>query len=436
MNHRQAIVEIFQAALTAALPENLLRKTLDIKEDSLSIAGRNYQLAAKRGVHVFGSGKAAIKSAKVMEDAFASRIAGGLVVSNYKDSLHSIGVYVSAHPVPDHRSLKAAELLMEGLSKLTKDDFFIYLLSGGSSSLVEMPLSPLTLQDIQETSTLLLQAGFAIGEINAVRKHLSLVKGGRLGRITEAKGVVLVISDVIGDDLGIIGSAPLYCDRTSFRDVNDLLCRAGLWSRMPRAVQSVIEKGLSGELEDTPKDPNLNIDHFLIGTNLKALVRAKEKAASLRISCHIVTSRLRGEAREVAKAIISLGEEILISKNPFAPPVCLLFGGETTVTVRGQGKGGRNQEMCLAALKEIGDRKGLLFLSAGTDGVDGNSKAAGALVDHSTYAEVRRLGLRIDECLYHNDSGSLLEKTGDLLITGPTGTNVMDITILLIGEGA
>jgi hydroxypyruvate reductase/glycerate 2-kinase len=166
---------------------------------------------------------------------------------------------------------------------------------------------------------------------------------------------------------------------------------------------------------------------------MNALKAAKEKAESLGLDSHIMSSRLRGEAREVVKGIISIGEEILMSKNPFDHPVCLLFGGETTVTVRGRGKGGRNQEMCLAALKEIGDRKSLLFLSAGTDGVDGNSEAAGALVDHLTYDYVRKHGMRIDEYLYHNDSNGLFARTGDLIITGPTGTNVNDITIMVIG---
>lgn len=261
------------------------------------------------------------------------------------------------------------------------------------------------------------------------------MKGGKLGQLTKAKGVVLVISDVVGDDLETIGSAPLYYDKTNYFDAYDLSSKYRLWDRFPAAVRQVIEKGLAGDIEDTPKCPNPNIEHVILGSNTNALMAAKEKAESLGLKCHVMTSRLRGEAREVAKAIISIGEEILMTRNPFAPPVCLLFGGETTVTVRGRGKGGRNQEMCLAALKEIRNRKALLFLSAGTDGIDGNSEVAGALVDYHTYEQVQKLGRPIDEYLYHNDSYALLEQTGDLMITGPTGTNVMDITIILIGGG-
>ncbi|MDP2267970.1 MAG: glycerate kinase [Deltaproteobacteria bacterium] len=435
MKSRQMIKEIFKAALNSALPENLFRNNIRYENDTLFIQDRKYPLDREKGIHVFGSGKAAIPATKVLEDVLQDNIAAGLVVSNYDDgSLGRVKVFVSAHPVPDHTSLQAADLLIESLAKLSRDDFFIYVLSGGSSSLVEKPMPPLTLQDIQDVSKLLLQRGMAIGEMNVLRKHLSLVKGGKLGLLTKAKGVVLVISDVVGDDLESIGSAPLYYDKTSYFDAYDLSCKYGLWDRFPAAVRQVIERGLAGDIEDTPKYPSPNIEHLLVGSNMNALKAAKEKAESLGLKSHIMTSRLRGEAREVAKAIISIGEEIMMTHNPFDPPVCLLFGGETTVTVRGTGKGGRNQEMCLAALKEIAGRKSLLFLSAGTDGIDGNSGAAGALVDHRTYEQVQKLGRRIDEYLYHNDSYGLLEQTGDVIITGPTGTNVMDITILLIGN--
>ncbi len=434
MKARGMIKEIFQAALNSVLPEQLFRKISKFNDGILSIGDRNYPLDGKRGLHIFGSGKAALRAARVLEELLPDHLAGGLVISNYDDgSPGRVKVFVSAHPVPDQRSLQAADLLRSSLAGLSRDDFFIYILSGGSSSLVEKPLPPLTLGDMQEVSRLLLRKGMTIGEMNVLRKHLSLVKGGRLGQATTARGVVLVISDVLGDDLETIGSALLYCDKTSYREAYDLSCRYGLWEEFPAAVRQVLEKGLAGDIEDTPKYPNPNIEHLLIGSNMDALGAAKEKAESLGWECHIMTSRLRGEAREVAKAIIAMGEEILLTKNPFAPPVCLLFGGETTVTVTGNGKGGRNQEMCLAALKEIGDWKSLLFLSAGTDGLDGNAEAAGALADRHTYARVRRLGLRIDDYLERNDSHGLLAQAGDLLVTGPTGTNVMDITIILIG---
>ena len=428
--------DLFTEAVNAASPNNMLPQTLAMDGDILTVMGKRYSLGKEQGIHVFGSGKASVRAAMAVEEILGDRIADGLVISNFDDGpLKKIDVFVSAHPVPDGRSIEAAELMMGALSGLARDDVFIYLLSGGSSSLLEKPIPPLTLRDLQEMSKMLIQAGLSIDEMNAVRKHLSLVKGGKLARLTEARGVVLVISDVIGDDLETIGSAPLYYDRSTFRDAFAILSRYGLWEAVPMNVQSLIEKGLSGDLEETPKSEPIHIDHTVIGSNIESLRKAKEKAEELGIKAHIISSRLRGEAREVARAIISIGEEILATANPFAPPVCLLFGGETTVTVRGQGKGGRNQEMCLAALKEIRDRKGLLFFSAGTDGIDGNSHAAGAVVDHQSYERVLELGLNMDDYLNRSDSNRLFKQTGDLIITGPTGTNVMDITMLFIQGG-
>jgi glycerate 2-kinase len=434
MNLRQIILDIFREGLNAVLPENLIRDAVTVTDDGLNVEGRHFPILKGSCVHVFGSGKASIGSAKVLEDILRDRIAGGLIVSSYNDSsLDKIEVCVGSHPIPDEKSLRAADLLIEGLSGLSKDDFFIYVLSGGTSSLIERPVPPLSINDLQAVSRLLMNAGASIDELNAVRKHISMIKGGRLAQMIKASGVVLVISDVIGDDLETIGSAPFYRDQSTFRDVWNILSKYDLFHRVSSAVKILVEKGLEGEAEETPEDLPARIEHVIIGSNRKALQRAKEKALSLGITAHIMTSRLRGEAREVAKSIISIGEEIAMTRNPFDTPVCLIFGGETTVTVRGEGKGGRNQEMCLSALKEIGHCLNMVFLSAGTDGIDGNSDAAGALVDCHSYEKVQALGLRIDEYLERNDSTRLFEQTGDLIITGPTGTNVMDITILLIG---
>ena len=434
MNSRQALIGIFNESLKAVLPGRLIRDNLHVAQDHLQVGGRRYELAKDQGIHVFGSGKASVSAARAVEELLGDWITGGLIVTNHDDgSLTRMAVCVGAHPVPDQRSIDAAKMLAGRLGSLGEDDFFIYLLSGGSSSLLEWPVPPVTLADLQATARLLLEGGVPIDEMNVVRKHLSLVKGGRLGRLTGARGLVLVISDVIGDDLQTIGSAPLYYDRSDYREVSSVLSRHGLWERLPASVASLFSEGLAGTREDTPKEPNPRIDHLVVGSNNLALCRAKENAGERGIPARIMSARLRGEAREVAKALIAIGEEILATGQPFAPPVCLLFGGETTVTVRGSGRGGRNQEMCAAALREIGDRKGLHFFSAGTDGIDGNSDAAGALVDHTSFARARALGLRIDDFLRRNDTNQLLARIGDLVITGPTGTNVMDITMLFIG---
>jgi glycerate 2-kinase len=435
MDLRQIILDIFNAGLNAVLPETLIRDAVTLTDDGLGIEGKNFSILKGSRVHVFGSGKASIRAAKVLEDILGNRVPGGLIVSSYNDSsLDRIEVFVGSHPMPDERSILAAERLIRRLSGLSKDDFFIYLLSGGTSSLIERPVPPLTIDDLQSISGLLMNAGASINELNAVRKHLSMIKGGRLAQMIKARGVVLAISDVIGDDLETIGSAPFYMDRSTFRDVWNILSKYDLCDRVPAAVKALIEKGLGGQAEETPKDPPPNIEHMIIGSNIKALQGAKKKALSLGITAHIMTSRLRGEAKEIAKAIVSIGEEIAMTRNPFERPVCLIFGGETTVTIRGDGKGGRNQEMCLSALREIRDRSDMVFLSAGTDGIDGNSEAAGAVVDCDSYEKIQALCLSIDDYLNRNDSSCLFEKTGDLIITGPTGTNVMDMTILLIAS--
>jgi glycerate 2-kinase len=432
MNLRQAILDIYREALAAVLPENLIRDSVAVVDDALIIKEKVFQMGPL--VHIFGSGKASIGMAKAFEDIMADRIAGGLIVSNYNDSsFKKIDICIGSHPVPDEKSLRAADLLIERLSALSEDDFFIYLLSGGSSALIERPVPPLTLQDLRHASTLLMNAGASIDELNAVRKHLSMIKGGHLAQMTKARGVVLVISDVIGDDLETIGSAPFYKDQSTFSDAWEILDRYNLYDQVSLGVRAHIEKGLAGEVEETPKDESSQIDHIVIGSNGKALQRAKKMASSLDMTARIMTSRLRGEVREVAKVIVAIGEEIAVTLNPAEMPVCLLFGGEPTVTVKGDGKGGRNQEMCLAAIKEMGNRPDMIFLSAGTDGIDGNSDAAGAVVDCDSYKRVEYLGLNIDNYLKRNDSNGLLKQTGDLITTGPTGTNVMDIMILIIG---
>lgn len=432
MTNREKLMTVFKEALGSVLPVNLVRETLKYDGGVLTIEEKTYNLGDYREVHLFGSGKASVETARAVKAVLGERVTGGVVVSNYGAAIDGIEVFESSHPVLAERSIRAAEILMEKLSALAPDDFFIYLLSGGSSALLEKPAPPITLAEMQGLVKGLLAKGVPIEELNVVRKHLSLVKGGRLGRLSRARGIVLVVSDVIGDDLEAIGSAPLYFDRSSYGDAHTLLRKYGVWETVPDSVRLVVEKGLSGGIEETPKRPSPLIDHFLIGSNLKLLQKAKERAEALGIPARIMSSRLRGEAREVAKAIMAIGEEIAATGQPFAPPVCLLFGGETTVTLKGDGMGGRNQEMALSALGEFKGNSRFLFLSAGTDGIDGRSDAAGVLVDHTSFEKSWVLGLRIDDFLSRNDSHHFFQKTDDVIMTGPTGTNVMDMTALLI----
>jgi glycerate 2-kinase len=432
MTNRDILLSIFHKTLAATLPANLVRDKLNYKDGILTIEGRSFSVPEDRGIHLFGSGKAVVETARAVKDILGATLREGYVVSNYPAAVEGVEVFESSHPVLTQKSVLAAEMLIEKISRLSEHDFFIYALSGGSSALIEKPIPPVSLADMQALIKGLLANGVPIDAMNIVRKHLSLVKGGRLGRLTEASGIVLVISDVIGDDLEAIGSAPLFYDRSTFADTLAVMKKYGIWDIAPDSIKRIIDEGLSGLLEDTPKTPHHRIEHFVIDSNLKALKKAQKYAGELGIRSYVMTSRLRGEAREAARFMAALGEEIATAKEPFQPPALLLFGGETTVTLRGSGKGGRNQEIALAVLNEIRDNPHFVFLSAGTDGIDGNSDAAGALVDCRSWEKAKKLGLKIDDYLSKNDSYHFLSRTDDLIKTGPTGTNVMDIAALLI----
>jgi glycerate 2-kinase len=433
---RKVAGRIFAAAVDCVMPERLMAEAVSLEGNALRINTTEYRLRRDQKVYVFGSGKAAAGMAKGLLAVLGERAAGGAIVAGRTTGvdLPPLTVVEGSHPVPDEHSIRGAELLIKGLAGLHHDDFFIYLLSGGSSALIEKPLAGVSLAEMQETTRLLLESGVSIRQVNTVRKHLSLVKGGRLGRCTDASGAVLVISDVIGDDLSVIGSGPLYFDRTTFQECGAVLDRHALRDRLPPAVRAVIAAGEQGDVPETPKQEHESISHYLVGTNRTALEGARSKARELGLDAHVCASELAGEAREVARVLGALARNISLTREPFRPPCCLLFGGETTVTVRGAGRGGRNQELVLAALAELDSDDAILVLSGGTDGVDGNSTAAGAFADSILFREAARLGLSIDEFLDNNDSNGFFRRVGGVLETGPTGTNVMDITLLIIDK--
>ncbi len=435
MTSRELVLDIFNHALKTVSPENLIAQGVRRKGKNLQIQDVSYSLPPAGHLHICGSGKASARMAPALETLLKDCLAGGVVVTN-EEAYEStkLTCLTGSHPVPTEKSLYAAEILMDYLQHLKEQDLCIYLLSGGSSALVEKPMPPVTLAEFQAASSLLLKSGMRIAEMNTVRKHLSAVKGGRLGALCPARMVVLVISDVIGDDLQTIASAPLYKDLTTYGDARILLERYDLWRQVPDSVRFVIEQGCAGEIAETVKDVPVHIHHHLLGSNTLFLEAARERAKEQGLTAHIMTSSLYGEANEVAKVLLALAREIDRTGNPFSAPVCLLFGGETTVTVRGDGRGGRNQQLCLAALAESGFPSHFTLLSAGSDGIDGNSDAAGAIVDCQTLGRMNKLGLNPDTYLQKNDAYHFFLQTGDLLLTGPTGTNVMDMQILYIKE--
>ena len=437
INERRTLaLRIFESAVESVLPDKLIKGSVVLKGDELHIHDAVYTLKQDQKVHVFGSGKASVGMAKSLLSVLKERIAGGTIVTSQltNDDLSPLVAVQGSHPVPDQKSISGAELLIDGLSQLSSNDFFIYLLSGGSSALIEKPTHTITLEEMQETTRQLLHSNVPIQQINAIRKHLSMIKGGRLGQCTKASGAVLVISDVIDDDLSVIGSGPLYYDPTSFKQCREILENASIWDTIPASVRNVMVNGEKGDIPETPKTQMETISHYLLGTNRIALDQARRTAEESGLNSYILTSSLDGEAKEVAKNLSSLSRNVSSNNDPYRPPVCLLFGGETTVTVQGKGKGGRNQELALAALAEIGGQDNILLLSGGTDGIDGNSTAAGAIADSEFFEESSRQGLSIDRFLEDNNSNAFFDAVGGLLEIGPTGTNVMDITLLIIDK--
>jgi glycerate 2-kinase len=433
---RKTARKIFDKAVQAVLPNRLISRSVVLGDNELQILDKTYSLRPGQKVYVFGSGKAAIPMAESLLAILKDRAVGGVIVTSHLRhvDLSPLRVVEGAHPVPDEKSIAGASLLIDGLSSLHGDDLFIFLLSGGSSALIEKPVPPLSLAEIQETTRLLLSNNVPIQQVNAIRKHLSQVKGGGLGQVTRASGVVLVISDVIGDDLTVIGSGPLYFDPSTFQQCREILRQAGIWHKIPAEVRGVITKGVEGKIPETPKAPPDTIHHYLIGTNRIALEQAVREAGETGLNSFIMTDSLAGEAREVAKVLTAIARNISTYHEPFTPPACLMFGGETTVTLHGHGRGGRNQELTLAALAEIGEQDNILLLSGGTDGIDGNSSAAGAIADSGFFREGSRQEMSIATFLADNNSSAFFHAVGGLVTTGPTGTNVMDIIVLIIDK--
>ncbi len=401
MNHKKNARAIFQEALCFVNPLNL---KYDLKE------------IPQKKIMLLGSGKASAYMAKALMRKIGDRVYDAFVVSNFKEHIEGVEVFESSHPIPSKKSVKAAEIMIEKLRSLKEDDFFIYLLSGGSSALVEKPIFPITIEELVFVNNLLLGCGADIREINIVRKHLSSIKGGRLAENIKAKGVVYVISDVVGDDLESIGSAPLYFDGSYYDDALNILKKYDLWKRLPKSVCDVIEK----KSLESPKEPNINISHKIVASNSLALKGAYRKALKLGYDTKIVTDNLNKSVEESACYIV---EKIKNEKSQ--KPVCLLFGGESTVTLIGSGKGGRNQELALRVLKKIKDDASVTFLSGATDGIDANCDAAGAVVNAGNFKG------DIDKFLSNNDSYHYHKREKTLIVTGESGTNVMDIMIAI-----
>jgi glycerate 2-kinase len=354
----------------------------------------------------------------------------------HSQRLKRVRIQEAGHPLPDEKGLEGAKEMVKMLSHLTPKDLVLFLISGGGSALLPLPVEGITLAEKQATTQQLLSCGANIQEINTLRKHLSQIKGGGLAKMVfPATLVALILSDVVGDSLDAIASGPTVPDPTTYEDCARILNKYELWGKIPPSVAAHIREGMEGKKEETLKEGApafAGVYNLVVGNNLLAMQAAKKAAQALGYRTLLLSSLVEGETREVAKVHAAIAKEVLLSGNPIPPPACILTGGETTVTLKGKGKGGRNQEFALAGALEIAGWEEILMMSAGTDGTDGPTDAAGAFADGKTLNRARTMGLDPWSFLKENDSYHFFEKLGDLIISGPTGTNVMDLRILLI----
>jgi len=429
---------IFQAALAAVDPEEAVLRHVCLEGQLLKVGDLSLELGHFERIWVLGAGKADAPMARALERLLGDRISGGLIVvkEGHGLDLKQVQVWEASHPLPDERGVEGTRRLLELAREAGPRDLVLALFSGGGSALLVAPAQGLSLEDKQTTTKLLLACGATIHEINMVRKHLSLVKGGQLARACYPATVLsLILSDVIGDNLDAIASGPTVPDSTRYDQAKDVLVKYRIWESVPVAVRERLEAGCQGKLQETPKagDPCFQNAHWkILGSNLEALKAASLHAEKMGYRALILSSGVEGEAREVARALAAVAKEIVRSGNPMPSPACLLCGGETTVTLRGQGKGGRNQEFVLAAAMALEGWENVVVLSGGTDGTDGPTDAAGAIADGTTVERARKAGLSPEAYLLENDSYSFFSSLGDLLITGPTRTNVMDVNIFLV----
>jgi hydroxypyruvate reductase len=436
---REHALEIFQAALKAVDPVGAILKYVKVADNMLQVGENSFAFNDFDRILVVGAGKAGAPMARALEDLLGDRIADGVIVvkEGHGLPLTHVRILEASHPVPDERGIKGAEEILSMVEDAGERDLVLCLMSGGGSALLVAPADGVTLEDKQEVTRLLLACGADIHEINSIRKHLSRAKGGGLARFAYPATVVsLILSDVIGDDLNVIASGPAVPDTSTFDDTRQVLEKYEIWDQVPQSVRMRIERGLKGEVEDTPKAGDVVFKRCfseLVGTNTQALRAAGTKADELGYRTLILSSTVEGEAREVVKVLAAIAKEVRGSGNPLSAPACILCGGETTVTIRGDGKGGRNQEFALASALAIDGIANLVVLAGGTDGNDGPTDAAGAIADGRTLARARAQGLDPFDYLKRNDAYHFFQPLDDLVITGPTRTNVMDVYMVLVG---
>ena len=443
---RKTLLDINRAALAAVAPDGAVLRHLVRDGKRLALMRGSepdmvLDLSSYRRIVVLGAGKGAAPMAQALENLLGDHIDEGLVIVKYghglpKEDIQRIDIVEAAHPVPDEAGQRAATSLVERAATLAKGDLAFLLFTGGASALTPALQPDISLADLQRLTSALLACGATIHEINTLRKHLSRLSGGELARaVFPARGIGLIVSDVVGDNLDVIASGPTVPDSSTFADCKIIVEKYGLAQDLPRAIARHLDMGLQGSIHETPKAGDKlfsDMHNVLVATLRQALEAAGKRACELGFAHQILTDTLTGEARDAASLLVYKAREIQKTLAPDARPVCLLAGGETTVTIRGRGLGGRNQEMALAAGLELASDEGIYALFVGTDGTDGPTDAAGGFAMAGEAGTWPQMGVDGAAFLRENDSYHCLEKTGNLYKSGPTRTNVMDAAIILV----
>jgi glycerate 2-kinase len=436
---RKSAREIFEAAVRAVDPAEAIRRHVVRDGTRLTIGRERVDLAGVRHIVVVGLGKAGASMAAAVEEIVGDRIARGVVVTKYGhvQATRTIRIHEAGHPVPDDAGIAGAQAVLDHVQGLGAADLVLVLISGGGSALTPAPVEGITLAEKQALTKALLACGADIREMNTVRKHISRIKGGQLARAAApARVFTLILSDIVGDPLDAIASGPTVPDPRTYADALAILDKYHLRQEIPGSIRAHLEAGAAGKVPETPKpdDPLFaRVKSIMVASNIQALEAANAEAQRLGFQTMILSSFIEGETREIARMHAALALEVRASGNPSKAPACLITGGETTVTLQGKGKGGRNQEFALAAALDIAGLPDVVVLSAGTDGTDGPTDAAGALADGDTVRRAVALGLQPRAALDDNDAYPFFERLGDLIITGPTRTNVMDVRLVLVG---
>ncbi|MDP2907449.1 MAG: DUF4147 domain-containing protein [Nanoarchaeota archaeon] len=419
---REIALKILEKGITSVLPENVVKNNVRLEGNVLKIKDQEFNLKDYDNIFVIGGGKASYKMAEAINKILKKKISKGFVNSIVNKKVGSIKISKAGHPSPDEKGMKGVQKMLS--IKPLINDLIICLISGGGSAMLPMPVEEISLNDLKTINDLLLKAGANIYEVNTVRKHLSQIKGGGLAKALHPATIVsLIISDVIGDDLSVIASGPTAADKSTFKDAILILENYNLTDKIPKNALQYLTSGVEGKAEETVKENDAvleKVHNFILANNLTALKAMEEEAKKLKLQAVIEDPGIKGEARNVGRYVA----EKVLGTNPNS---VMIFGGETTVTVRGNGLGGRNQELILSIIEKIKDKR-VTIASVGTDGID-FYKAAGAIADGNSYKKSKKLKLDIQKHLDDNDSYTFFKKMKDQIITGYTGTNVCDVIV-------